>query len=366
MVGSNDSGVMPSGEQEGAALEALPVPLLLIEPPAGLVFVNRAARALFGPPPDDRLLSSYIRAPALAEALSRVVAEGVPEDVAFTSRRTREERELFAHLAQTAAGQVVVLIEDRTEAKRVEKLRRDFVANASHELRTPLAAIAGFIETLQGPAADDPEARGRFLEIMAREAARMGRLIDDLMALGRIEMTEHLLPEISVDLTTVLAEVVDLLTPLAEEHGVALRLDPAAGQGAVRGDADDLRRLFVNLVENAIRHGGSGGLVEILPAQADPARPGMIGVTVRDFGPGIARHHLPRLTERFYRIPMSGGATPEGTGLGLSIVKHILTRHRGDLTVRSALGEGAAFTAWMPAIRQTSATAADSADSFKK
>jgi two-component system phosphate regulon sensor histidine kinase PhoR len=223
-------------------------------------------------------------------------------------------------------------------------MRVDFVANASHELRTPLASLSGFIETLQGPAKDDPGAREKFLGIMGEQAKRMARLIDDLMSLSRIELSLHLQPQMVIDLAGVVAIACDMLMPLAKEKGVTLEIKREAPRLDVRGDRDELIRVFENLIENALKYGAPGKKVEVtLRAEADEAL-----VSVRDFGPGIASEHLPRLTERFYRVDTERSRAQGGTGLGLALVKHILARHRGRLIVTSEPGEGAMFTARIP------------------
>jgi len=268
--------------------------------------------------------------------------------------RAREQRVLLAHVAPVGspAGRpeaaITILIEDHTRLARIEQMRSDFIANASHELRTPLAAIIGFIETLRGTAADDSEARARFLPIMARQAERMARLVGDLMSLNRIEMNVHLRPGDTVVLGELLHETAAAVAPLARAAEGRIEIEVPRAGTEVTGDHDELNQLFVNLIDNAIKYGGSGGLVEIKLAPMEPGRARMIGVTVTDHGPGIARQHIPRLTERFYRVPGGRGGSKAGTGLGLSIVKHILNRHRGDLAIRSEPGQGASFTVWLP------------------
>ena len=342
----------------------LPLAVIVIDQVGRIQAMNIAARETFGEAAPEAPLSSLIRTPALTEAVEAMLATGAsgPDSpttsVDFTLMRAREQRDLVAHLrpvgvgvGQTGPG-AMILFEDHTRATRVEQMRRDFIANASHELRTPLASITGFIETLSGPAAGDPEAQARFLPIMAGQAERMARLIDDLMSLNRIELREHVRPSDNVDLAAILAEVVAAMAPQATRAGVAISLD-LPGQGLVlTGDRDELSQLFFNLIDNAVKYGGEGEAIRVTMARAEPGRSRMIGITVEDKGPGIAREHLPRLTERFYQVSAArtggvGAAEPGGTGLGLSIVKHILSRHRGDLAIRSELGEGAAFTAWL-------------------
>jgi two-component system phosphate regulon sensor histidine kinase PhoR len=223
-------------------------------------------------------------------------------------------------------------------------MRADFVANASHELRTPLAALSGFIDTLQGPARDDSAARERFLVIMQAQANRMARLIDDLLSLSRIELNAHLRPDKEVDLVAILRQVVDGLQTLAKDRAVEVRIT-AADRLMVRGDRDELLRVFENLVENALKYAGSGKRIDILLTRGDGRE---ARVAVRDHGPGIAPEHLPRLTERFYRVDVSESRAQGGTGLGLALVKHILNRHGGRLTIESVPGQGATFTAVLP------------------
>jgi two-component system phosphate regulon sensor histidine kinase PhoR len=228
-------------------------------------------------------------------------------------------------------------------------MRADFVANASHELRTPLAALSGFIETLQGPARDDAGARERFLAIMGAQARRMARLIDDLLSLSRIELNAHRRPDTPIDLVPIVRLVADGLETLARDRGVAVHVEAATSPLMVLGDRDELLRVFENLVENALKYGAAGKRVDIAlslgqTAEGEPeAR-----VAVRDYGPGIAPEHLPRLTERFYRVDVTESRAQGGTGLGLALVKHILNRHRGRLSIDSTPGQGATFTIHLP------------------
>ena len=238
---------------------------------------------------------------------------------------------------------LVLTLRDVTEALRVERMRADFVANASHELRTPLASLLGFVETLQGPARDDARARDRFLAIMAEQARRMARLIDDLLSLSRIEGNLHVRPAEAVDLALAVRHVTETLTTLAAESGAAIEVD-APEPVVVAGDRDEILRVAENLVENAIKYGEGGGRIEVKVAAQ--RRQGVL--TVRDYGPGIAPEHLPRLTERFYRIDAGQSRAKGGTGLGLAIVKHIVARHRGRLQIDSDVGHGTLITVSIP------------------
>jgi two-component system, OmpR family, phosphate regulon sensor histidine kinase PhoR len=240
----------------------------------------------------------------------------------------------------------VLIIDDLTERRRSERIRVDFVANASHELRTPLASLTGFIETLQGPARDDPVARERFLAIMRSQATRMSRLIDDLLSLSRIELKAHMRPSGEADLVAIIHHLADALEPLARELGVTIETELPAAPVIVRGERDELIQVFANLIENAGKYGQVGERVVVrVTAQGADGGP---AVSVRDFGPGIAAEHLPRLTERFYRADIEASPKHRGTGLGLAIAKHILTRHQARLTIESRLGEGATFTVIFP------------------
>ena len=230
-------------------------------------------------------------------------------------------------------------------------MRRDFVANVSHELRTPLTAIMGFIETLRGPARDDADARDRFLGIMEGEAARMNRLVGDLLSLSRVEDEERIRPRETVDLSGILDSTIRSVRPLTEEAKMVLTLDLPDAPVEVTGDADQLQQVFTNLIVNAITYASSGGSVHLTltVSERDPAvRAPAARVQVIDKGPGIDPVHLPRLTERFYRADSHRSRELGGTGLGLAIVKHIINRHRGRLRVESELGKGSVFTVILP------------------
>jgi len=244
---------------------------------------------------------------------------------------------------------MLLTLRDLTPLRRVEEMRADFVANASHELRTPLASLSGFIETLQGPARNDAPSRDRFLAIMKEQATRMARLIDDLLSLSRIEQNAPIHPDAPIDLVAIVRQVADGLSPLAREREVEVRIAEGASSLIVPGDRDEMIRVFENLIENALKYGASGKRVDIALAcepAAGEARDAV--VSVRDYGPGIAPEHLPRLTERFYRVDIGESRAQGGTGLGLALVKHSLNRHRGRLAIESTPGSGANFTVRVP------------------
>ena len=244
---------------------------------------------------------------------------------------------------------MVVTFADVTEQRRIDAMRSDFIAYASHELRTPLTSVIGFIETLRGPAARDVAAREKFLGIMATQAERMSRLIDDLLSLSRIESRQHLTPSATIDLRAIIDEVVEGLAPQASETGVTINRDLPAAPVAISGDRTELYEVFENLIENALKYGGDGGSIEIGLGPARDRSGYAYAVTVTDHGPGIAAEHVPRLTERFYRVDAESSRKKKGTGLGLAIVKHIVNRHRGLLTIRSELGKGTSVEVLLPA-----------------
>ncbi|MEM7497798.1 MAG: ATP-binding protein [Pseudomonadota bacterium] len=344
-------------------LERLPLGIVLIAPEGPVLFMNPAARALFGPGADSGLPVEALRAPRLLETIEEVIARREPLEVEVALRRAKA-LSLYCHVvpvgeeARLRGGKkrpaVLVAIEDRTQARRAEELHRDFVANASHELKTPLAALSGFIETLLGHARDDPAAQERFLPMMAAQTERMRHLVEDLLSLNRIELNERQHPSEPQPLRRIVGEVVETLRPLAESSGArilmpdALGLAENTGEVQVAGAREELVQVFVNLIENALKYGRDGGTVALHWRLGSADRAQMCGITVEDDGPGIAREHLPRLTERFYRVSVSRSRERGGTGLGLAIVKHILNRHRGHLEVDSAPGEGARFTVWLP------------------
>ena len=347
------AGNDPGGLQ--AVLSGLPYPVIALSRREEVIALNGEASAI---------------APALRRGQSVLLGLRAPE-VLQVMRRARASRsaqhaELFERVPverwyeviavpislpdRMSAGDLVLLtFQDRTPLRRVEAMRADFVANASHELRTPLAALSGFIETLQGPARDDAAARERFLDIMHVQADRMARLIDDLLSLSRIELREHLRPDQEVDVAGIVRQVADGLHALANERAVEIAITGPSSPLLVLGERDELMRVFENLVENALKYAASGKRVEIALARAEIASGKQEArVAVRDRGPGIAAEHLPRLTERFYRVDVAESRAQGGTGLGLALVKHILNRHDGRLTIESTSGQGATFTVHLP------------------
>ena len=316
-----------------------------------IVSHNTPATDLTGQDMIGQHLSQHIRAPAVLEAIDRVVETGAPDQVHY-ERRSGGGRlfEVFITPVAPAGGErlpaVTVLLRDLSTQQKLEKMRADFVANASHELRTPLASMTGFIETLQGSAKNDAKARDRFLGRMLEQAHRMRRLIDDLLSLSRIEMNLHRTPSDQVDMSEVARYCVEILAVRASETRCDIRVDAPPGM-IVTGERDELIQITQNLIENAIKYGASGRGVDVSVARN--AKRGRIELAVTDYGAGIDAEHLPRLTERFYRVSVQESRSGGGTGLGLAIVKHIALRHRGQLDITSRKGEGSTFKFHLPA-----------------
>jgi two-component system phosphate regulon sensor histidine kinase PhoR len=303
-----------------------------------------------------------LRMPELVEAIRRATASRTPQRVEFFERVPLDRWfEAFvtpvrlANIADARGDILLMTFNDLTPLRRVEEMRADFIANASHELRTPLAALLGFIETLQGTAKDDAGARAKFLAIMQGQATRMARLIDDLLSLSRIELNAHLQPNTPLDLAPIVRQVADGLQTLARDRDVAIKVSTPPDALVVRGDRDELIRALENLVENALKYGAAGKRIDVTLSRGQ-TRAGApeVRLAVRDYGPGIAPEHLPRLTERFYRVDVAESRAQGGTGLGLALVKHVLNRHGGRLAIESTPGAGATFTMHLPLPTQDS------------
>ncbi|MCX8995874.1 phosphate regulon sensor histidine kinase PhoR [Rhizobiaceae bacterium BDR2-2] len=326
---------------------ALDLPLFLLGRDGSVIFQNRAAERLFGPVPHGAHITARLRSPGILDMVRETMTTGEPNQIEHSERLPSDAvyvvriAPLARVLPEADGAHYVLSLRDISELRRIDRMRSDFVANASHELRTPLASMRGFIETLQGPAKDDTRARERFLSIMLDQATRMSRLVDDLLSLSRLEVKSHIAPDSIVDLVPLIGKVRDSLAPLAEELGVEIVMDAPQGKVEVAGDPDELVQVFENLMENACKYGQEGKKVEVRIAN-EPGRP--VEVAIRDYGPGIPAEHVPRLTERFYRVNVEASRSRKGTGLGLAIVKHILTRHRARLVVRSQEGQGSEFT----------------------
>ncbi len=341
-----------------AILDRLPMPLLLLDASRRLARVNPAAELLLGQGIAGRDLTAVLRDPGLMEAVDEALAGGPGRAVEFVVP-VPVERHLSARvepLRQAEGPAALVALHDLTAIAQAQRLRMDFIANVSHELRTPLATLVGFIETLRGPAREDAEARERFLAIMHDQGRRMARLVADLLSLSRVELHEHTPPTGRVNLAAVLQGVADTLQIKAEQKGMRIELGvsppgpseapgPLAALPPAVGDADELAQVFQNLIDNAIKYGREDTKIRVAGWVAEPGR---VAVAVMDEGEGIGRLHLPRLTERFYRVDTARSRDLGGTGLGLAIVKHILLRHRGALKIDSIEGKGSTFTVILP------------------
>ena len=331
-----------------ATLAALDIPVMVLSGDASVLYQNRAAEKAFGEAAIGAHISARLRSPGILDMVSETIATNAPNQIEH-SERLPSERVYIVRSApvefdeqQPADERFFVLsFRDISEVRRIDRMRSDFVANASHELRTPLASLRGFIETIQGPAKNDGKAQERFLGIMLDQATRMSRLVDDLLSLSRLELKSHIAPDQKVDLVPLLGHVRDSLAPLANDVGVEIVLHLPLGKAEVLGDRDELVQVFENLMENACKYGQEGKTVDVFLKNA-PGEP--VEVTVVDKGPGIPAEHVPRLTERFYRVSIEDSRSKKGTGLGLAIVKHILTRHRARLIVKSEVGKGTSFT----------------------
>jgi two-component system phosphate regulon sensor histidine kinase PhoR len=353
---------------ESAAVSAIvagmPDPAVLLDRAGRVIHLNAAAAQLAPALRRNELAQFALRSPEIISALREAIATTETRRATYLDHvpvdRWMELIIIPVSVPTLFGGTdkcMLMTFHDQTPLRRVEEMRADFVANASHELRTPLAALSGFIDTLQGPARDDAKARERFLGIMHTQATRMARLIDDLLSLSRVELSAHVRPDTLVDIVPIIRQVVDGLEPLARERQVAINIDLPDAPAWIAGDREELLRLFENLVENALKYGASGGkvIVSLIAATSSEGQP-EIRVLVRDFGPGIAPEHLPRLTERFYRVDVGDSRAQGGTGLGLSLVKHIVNRHRGRLVIESVLKNGATFTACFPQAKPPSST----------
>lgn len=392
ILGADGPGV--HGRQEGpspvagdtppyaALAEALPNPMLTVtaSDPEDLTnrrytFANRAARDLLRLNHERGVLVQAIRDPRVLEAADEALFGAIGAEclyeIAGAQPRTFRVQARPLEAAPDGLRQALIVFHDETDLRQGERTRADFLANASHELRTPLASLLGFIETLRGHARQDEGARDRFLAIMQAQAERMSRLIDDLMSLSRIELNEHVAPADEVDFTLAVRDAVDAAAPVAQARNVRLLADlPPPGRVQVTGDRDQLVQVAQNLIDNAIKYSPEGGAVRVAIRSGQTAAQASAGerpdasrltiltpdrfeasyavLSVGDAGAGMAREHLPRLTERFYRVEGQKSGERLGTGLGLAIVKHIVNRHRGGLVVESAIGAGTTFTAYLP------------------
>ncbi|MCC6864395.1 MAG: two-component sensor histidine kinase [Rhodobacteraceae bacterium] len=331
-----------------ALASAVPLPLIVIGQDERITVANPSAIALFGAGIEGRHHLLTLRQPALQSAIAAALTEGLSAEARHVIPGPLQDIAFRVTVVSLGTLGVALTFVDVTEAEQMGLMRRDFVANVSHELRTPLTALLGFIETLRGAARDDAVARDRFLVTMEHEARRMNRLISDLLYLSRVEFEEHIRPTDCVDLAVLVTSAIATLRPLAEAQGVTVETTGLTGSLPLFADADQITQVLINLIENAVKYGGSGGTVIVhLSREALPCGPG-IRIDVIDHGEGIEAQHLPRLTERFYRVDGHRSREKGGTGLGLAIVKHFVNRHRGRMRIESEKWQGSVFTVVLP------------------
>ena len=355
-------------------LEAVPLAVLVVDRRRDILWANDRTRQLLGEAVAGRSLMGVLRHPPLIDALDQVMGSqslaAAPSAIEGVETPIGRDRLLIADLKRLDAERVLIALKDASAEHRLERLRSDFIANVSHELKTPIATLMGFIETLRGPAKGDLDAHERFLGIMQEQAGRMSRLVADLLSLSRIELNEHARPSGGVELSEIIGRVANALSLRAADRNMRIEL-PGGSMGRAVGDAEELTQVFQNLIDNAIKYGRPGTAVTVSAMRiVDPMEikahlpglrraKGMIAVAVADHGEGIAREHIPRLTERFYRVDAARSRDLGGTGLGLAIVKHVVNRHRGSLEIESVPGEGSVFTVYLPAEEASGLRAAD-------
>ncbi|WP_024588520.1 ATP-binding protein [Aliihoeflea sp. 2WW] len=338
----------PSGLELAAAIAD---PLIVCDANGVVLIANAAASLAFGRIQPGELVALRFRSPEMHDLIEAALAGSHVRPIDYAERVPIKRSFKVSVTRIGEDGRFALHFRDQSEARRIDRMRADFIANASHELRTPLASISGFIETLRGPARNDAEARERFLQIMHTQTGRMARLIDDLLSLSRLEMKPLAGAGTAVDLVALTRQVTDSLGQMIRDNEMELSLDLPAQPVRVLANADEIVQVVENLVENACKYGQAGKRLDITLSSDDEEA----ALSVRDHGPGIPAEHIPRVTERFYRVDVETSRVQKGTGLGLAIVKHILTRHKGRLTIRSTPGDGATFTMHLPLAKDQTA-----------
>ncbi len=360
--------------------QSLPEPLFILDEKGVIELANPAAETFLNLESlEGRHLASALRAPDVLQEAEKILAGAKAHAVDFNTLGDipRSCRAFVAPLEdEQGVRRVLVFVRDLTSERRVEQMRADFIASASHELRTPLASLLGFIETMQGRAKNDPKASKKFLGIMRSQAERMQRLVADLMSLSKIELNEHVPPNEAVNLIDAAQDVIESLGPLLEKSEAIIDFETLENEPVIiQGDHDEILQAIQNLIDNAVKYGGDPALVKVrvgrgaapslnlkdevahragdsaaqLAARQSIDVDELAYVQVQDFGPGVERADLPRLTERFYRVNIERSLKSGGTGLGLAIVKHIVSRHKGGFQIESKLAAGSAFTCYFPA-----------------
>ena len=351
---ATNSGMTPDIPTPAQIVQALPLVALIIGPDERITVANGHARALLGQEIVGRHCITGLRQPNILDAIETVFRTKTKQESRYLGRDSGRDTTFRVNIAPIETGKgtsVLITFEDLTDIEDAGKMRRDFVANVSHELKTPLTALMGFIETLRGPARNDPKAQDRFLSIMEQEATRMSQLVSDLLSLSKVEENERIRPVQPVNLDAILNSTILALAPVAEKASVTVTTHFPPTVPPIPGDENQLRQVFRNLIENAIKYGARGGKIDVIIDEAQESallRGQGITVRVRDYGEGIAAHHIARLTERFYRVDSHRSREVGGTGLGLAIVKHIISRHRGRLRINSVVNEGTEFAVILP------------------
>ncbi len=338
-----------------AILKGLGEAVFVLDGDRRILLANPAAQNLFGEDLIGRDVVRAVRHPECLAAINEVLAGASSAKGVIAMEAPLQGTYEFSvtklDQADTEGWNVAVSFNDITHIRHAEQMRSDFVANVSHELRSPLTALSGFIETIKGPAKGDEDATKRFLDLMENEAWRMNRLIGDLLSLSRVEADERVRPADEVDVESVIARVIDTLELLLEKENKTVRLFKQEPVNSVPGDKDQLTQVFHNLIENAIRYSSPESKITIDISGTDSTagiKGPALSISVSDQGDGIDPIHIPRLTERFYRVDAGRSRDKGGTGLGLAIVKHIVNRHRGRLQIRSTPGEGSVFSVHLP------------------
>lgn len=341
-------------------VDTLPDILIMTNNDKVIVRTNRAARNIFGQNLAHRYLREVIPNEKLTNAVSAVIQDLQGQQLEFHMEDPvpRDFQAIIERFPIPSEGgiSIVITLTDITAQKRIQRMRADFVANASHEIRTPLASIIGFIETLRGPAKDDPVAREEFLKVMAEQADRMSKLVNDLLSLSKIEMNAHSNPIGKVDLVRIIRSEKQHFEWSCKQKNVTIRLRLNDNLPPTKGDDEELAQVVRNLLSNAIKYTNPDTEI-VVTAKMTSTLPDdhffrhltrAIVFSVQDHGEGIPKEHIPRLTERFYRVDSARTRKVGGTGLGLAIVKHVLNRHHGVLTIDSEVGEGSTFTVYLP------------------
>lgn len=337
-------------------LNAIPLPAVFIDANLRIQGANPQAIALQPIAAERRTFILVFRQPGLNAAIEKCLKTKETQRAFYSHADGGHETKFQVSCSFVKMGDtigVMACFQDITQLEQAGEIRREFVANVSHELKTPLTALLGFIETLRGPAKNDASARERFLGIMASEANRMNRLVGDLLSLSRVEEDARMRPKETIDLRDILSTVRRNLGEVIKDRGATLDFQLPDQPMTVPADRDQLLQVFTNLVENALKYGDRDGMVTVSMqnVERDPKlRKPTVVVAIQDTGPGIAPEHIPRLTERFYRIDSHRSREMGGTGLGLAIVKHIVARHRGRMKIQSDLGIGSRFSVILPKI----------------